>query len=116
MTHQSSTAYVPGNTAPGRQVARLRHVLALVEEIAGRPSSSHGEALDEDARISTAYEDAPPIVRRRFDALAAETAAWAATGVKVLLRDTSNPPRAAARRLADELTRALRKLGGLIAG
>ena len=115
MTHQSSTSYVPGEAASGRQVARLRHVLALVEEIAGQPSSFSGHALDEDAMISSAYEDAPPIVQRRFDALAAEIAAWAATGVKLLLRDTANPPRAAARRLAEDLSRALRKLGRTVA-
>ncbi len=67
----------------GGQVAQLRHVLKLVEELAGecarRPPSD--AALDESARISSLYDGCEPIVRRRFFALAAETAAWSAAGV-----------------------------------
>ena len=43
-----------------------------------------------------------PIVQRRFEALAAETALWAAAGVEALLAaGDAAPPRAAAARLAE---------------
>ena len=44
--------------------------------------------------------------QRRFDILASETAAWAATGVEALLTLGDAAPKAAAAALADELDRA----------
>ena len=117
MTHQSSDAYVAGGADAGRQVAQLRHVLALVSEMADGSQPARSDAmLDEDARISSAYWDAPAIVQRRFDALAAETAAWAATGVRALLaaKKLEQPTAGAARQLAQELTRALKSLRKLV--
>ena len=117
MTHQSSDAYVTGSADAGRQIAQLRHVLALVREMAEGPQPASSDAmLDEDARISSAYSDAYAIVRRRFDALAAETAAWAAAGVRALLaaKELGRPTAGAARQLASDLDRALRTLRNLV--
>jgi len=115
MTHQARPSPVPPGTDPGRQIAQLREALRLVERIAGRPDTGPEVRLDEAARISEAYDRALPIVRSRFDALAAETAAWAAAGVEALLAAaTSIPPRAAAERLASALERALAQLGRLL--
>lgn len=93
-------------------------MLTLVSEIAGGEPSPEGEeaALDESARFAAAYDAAMPILQRRFDALAAETAAWAAAGVSVLLAAGRHgpPPKAAAATLAEELERALAGLAGLL--
>jgi hypothetical protein len=115
MTHQPSRSDIAEASAPVEHVARLRHVLALIEEISGCIPATSETALGEDARISCAYERAPPILRRRYDALAGETAAWAAAGVKALLRDAVNPPRGAARLLAHDLRKALKRLATLLA-
>ena len=116
MTHQSPPSPAPPGLDPGRQVAQLREALRLVERIAGRPGVEADEArLDEAARVSDAYDRASPIVQRRFDALAIETAGWAAAGVEALLiAGAASPPRAAAQRLATQLDRALSELTGLI--
>lgn len=115
MTHQARPSPVPPGTDPGRQIAQLREALRLVERIAGRAETGQDLRLDEAARISDAYERALPIVRNRFDALAAETAAWAAAGVEALLAAAASiPPRAAAERLARSLERALDQLSRLL--
>ena len=116
MTHQAPPAPSSSSADPGRQVARLREALRLVEEIAGRPATSGRDAvLDEAARISGAYERALPIVQRRFDALAAEAAGWTAAGVEALLvAAESTAPRAAADRLARRLAEALVELTALL--
>jgi hypothetical protein len=113
MTHQSASRYLPYGTDAGRQLAQLRHVLALVEQLAGRTAfhSGRDDALDQGARLSGAYDHALPVVQRRFDILASETAAWAATGVEALLSFGDDAPKAAAAALADELDRALGALG-----
>ena len=115
MTHQSHPeAALDG---AGQQVAQLFEVLALVERIAGRaPSGADGEALDAAARFGGAYADAAPVAQRRFDALAAEATAWAAVGVEALLAagKLGRQPTAAARRLANELLKALRELGAVV--
>jgi hypothetical protein len=98
-------------------MAELRHVLGLVAEIAGLPGSASDDThLDEAARIEAAYETAWPLNRKRFDDLAAETAAWAAAGVEALLalEERGWPTKAAAARLAVELERALKRLGGIL--
>jgi hypothetical protein len=98
----------------GRQLAQLREVLRLVEAIAGQGEAGDPPhaALDEAARVTSAYGDALPIVQRRFDALVAETVAWAAAGVDALTR--AGGPRPAAARLAGELSRALEDLLALL--
>lgn len=116
MTHQAPPSPTPPGADPGRQVAQLRQALLLVRGIAGgAPSGASDAQLDEAARISAAYDGALPVVRRRFDALAAETAAWTASGVEALLAaGAERPARAAASRLAAELDAALVRLGRLL--
>jgi hypothetical protein len=110
MTHQPPRLDGASPADAGRQVAQLRQVLLLVEQIAGRgePPASAEAGLDEAARIVAAYGDSWPIVQRRFDALVAETVAWAAAGVEALTIGGGSP--AAAARLADELALAIRDL------
>ena len=112
MTHQSHGQFAGAPLDAGHEIAQLRHVLALVEELAGRGTSQRcpDAALAEGADISGIYLNALPIVRRRFDALAAETAAWSAAGVEALLRAGDLRAPAAARQLADELQRSLTDL------
>ena len=116
MTHQAPPSSAPPGADPGRQVAQLREALRLVERIAGRPESASPEdRLDEAARISEAYARALPIARRRFEALVAETALWAAAGVEALLAaGDGTPPRVAAARLAATLERTLGELAALL--
>ena len=117
MTHHAPSAPAPAGADPGRQVAQLREALALVERIAGADSGRRsGELLlEEAARLSDGYDRALPIVQRRFDAVALETAGWAAAGVEALLAaGAASPPRAAAARLAAQLDRAISELTDLI--
>jgi hypothetical protein len=116
MTHQAPPSSAPPGADPGRQVAQLREALRLVERIAGRPETSSNEGrLDEAARISDAYERALPVAQRRFEALVAETAIWAAAGVEALLAaGNGTPPRAAAERLALTLERTLNEMASLL--
>ncbi len=119
MTHQAPPSPASSGSDPGRQIAQLREALRLVERIAGEESRNEA-ALDEAARISSAYDIALPVVQRRFEALASETAIWAAAGVEALLaagalEDRGNPPpRAAASRLARQLDSALGDLANLL--
>lgn len=116
MTHQSPNFPIGAMADAGGQVAQLQQVLVLVGQIAGRSDPSGDGGLEEGARISAAYGHASPIVRHRFDLLIAETAIWAATGVEALLSADSpdNRPRAAAARLADELSVALKKIAHIL--
>jgi hypothetical protein len=100
----------------GRQVAQLRHVLRLVQELAGEvPSRDQGGAeLDEAVRIGTLYLEALPIVQRRFDMLASEIARWSAAGVEALLAAGDGRSPAAAARLARELEAELSRLVAIL--
>src|SRR3954468_7958466 len=115
MTQQDFAPYAPGLADAGGQAAQLAEVLALVEEIAGLAPSARGDAaLEAAARVSAAYAAAPPVAQRRFDARAAATARWAATGVETLLalQEKSRPSGPAAAALAEALQRALGELSG----
>jgi hypothetical protein len=116
MTHQAPPFSALPGADPGRQVAQLREALRLVERIAGRPeSSSPDRRLEEAARISEAHARALPVAQRRFEALVAETALWAAAGVEALLAaGNGTPPRAAATRLAAALEHALSEMAALL--
>lgn len=116
MNHQAPPLPPNAGPDPGRQIAQLREALRLIERIAGRPAEPKADdTLDEAARISAAYESALPVIQRRFEALAAETAIWAAAGVEALLSaGESAPPRAAAARLAGRLDSALSDLAALL--
>ena len=114
---QQTVPFLTGIADAGAEIAQLRQVLALVEEIAGRPPARpDAKALDEAARVSAAYGSALPIVQKRFDALAAETANWAASGVEALMKiaQADRPTGPAAARLADELGKALARLGTIV--
>ena len=112
MTHQSHGLYARVPADAGHRVAQLRRVLGLVEELAGRPAARAGgdAALAEAAELSGRYGNAEPIVQRRFDALAAETAAWSAAAAEALLGAGDDRSPAAAARLADELGGAIESL------
>jgi hypothetical protein len=119
MTQQEPPFYAPGLADAGAQLAQLRQVLTLVEEMAGRPARPPGdEALDAAARLSAAYARALPIDQKRFDNLAGETARWAAAGVGALLKldEAGMPVRAAAERLAEELEKGLTALARRLPG
>ncbi|HET9638711.1 MAG TPA: hypothetical protein VFP12_05855 [Allosphingosinicella sp.] len=119
MTQQQPPLYAPGLADAGAQLAQLRQVLALVEEMAERASVSPKDRdLDEAAKVSAAYARALPIDQKRFDNLAAETARWAAAGVGALLRldEAGMPVRAAADRLAEELEKGLAELSRRLPG
>lgn len=117
MTVQPSASALTAPVDAGRQLDQLRHILGLVEQIAGRgPPAPGAAALEETARLNAAYEKTSSLGQRRFDALTVETAGWAAAGIQALLfaEAGSAPPRAAAAALADELDAALRKLSRLV--
>ena len=118
MTHQKHAFDENEGADAGRHLARLRHVLGLARQIAGRASDDSDSSLDENASVSSAYALAPPVVQRRFDTLVAETSCWASAGLDALasVKDPRSQPRVAAARLADELEYSLarmRKLLGL---
>ena len=114
MTHQAPPSPAANGPDPGQQIAQLHEALRLVQRIAGEPRQHH-HALDEAARISSAWTVALPVVQRRFETLAEETALWAAAGVEALLASGPVPPsRAAAIRLAAQLETALDELGALL--
>lgn len=114
MTHQAPPTPASAGPDPGRQISQLREALRLVERLAGE-ERTHERALDEAARISSAYDMALPVVQRRFEALANETALWAAAGVEALLASGNGAPsRAAAVRLARQLDTALGDLAALL--
>lgn len=119
MTQQEPPFYAPGLADAGAQLAQLRQVLILIEELAGRSTLSPKDRdLDEAARLSAAYARALPIDQKRFDSLAAETARWAKAGVEALLKldEAGMPVRAAAERLAEELETGLTALAGRLPG
>ena len=115
MTHQAPQPAASG-VDPGRQIAQLREALRLVEHLAGRRGTAGGDSLlEEAAQVSDAYDRALPIVQRRFDALAGETAGWAAAGVEALMAaGRVAPAPAAAARLAFQIENALSELAELV--
>lgn len=116
MTHQLQPFLVSTGTDAGRHFAQLRQVLRLVEELAGRGTSAleQDAVLDEGARVSSTYEAATPIVQRRFDTIAAEASTWSAACVQALLAAGDRRSPAAAARLADEISGALKELRALL--
>ncbi len=116
MTHQNHGHYTRVPIDAGSQVAQLRQVLVLVNELAGRSSPPSGSetSLSEIADLSSVYGNALPIVQRRFDALAAETASWSAAAIEALLHAGEQRSSAAAGRLANELNSTLEDLLALL--
>lgn len=116
MKQQQQVFYEPTAIEAGQQFARLRHVFELTRHLAGGPAPARDPALDESARVSGAYDGAPPVAQRRFDLLVAETSAWAGVGLDALAGqdDPRRQPRAAASRLAEELELALGEMKRLL--
>ena len=116
MTQQSHAFLELAGNDAGRHYARLGDVLDLVHRLAGQGALGRERALDESARVSSAYENAPPIVRSRFDTLVAEASDWASAGLDALAAaaDPRRRPRAAAARLAEELDIAMAGLRKLL--
>lgn len=113
---EADFAEQPLSADPRMHVARLHHLLALFEVVAGMPPSP-ADRLTEATGISRAYERAPLIAQRRFDAFAAKTHAWALAGLDALIDASggAHPPRAAAQQLARHLRLAIEMLARLIA-
>jgi hypothetical protein len=116
MRHQSHSYGTNLPIDAGPQVAQLRHVLRLVEELAGRQAApaEADAALDQAAQISSLYLGAEPIVQRRFGVLAAQIGAWSAAGVEALLAAGESRSPAAVHALANELEQALFDLSLLL--
>ena len=115
--HQSRTAEREQPVDAGERIARLRGILALVERMgAGEAETAPSDqALDEAARLTLAYADAPAVARRRFDALAEDTTAYAAAGIAALMRARgSEGARSAARLLAREMRRSIAALAAIL--
>lgn len=114
MSEAPPSLSTPASGEAGRQIAQFRNALMLVEQIAGDPEPEDpGDMLiAECARIDTAYENASPVVQRRFNAQVSEIALWTAVGVEALIsaRERGTTSSAAAGRLARELRRALGQL------
>ena len=100
----------------GRHYARLGNMLDLVQQIAGSRPRARERALDEIARLISAYECASPIARRRFDTLASEASVWGAAALDALASaaDPASQPKAAALRLAEELDEAMAEMRKLL--
>lgn len=116
MTRHQTTRPASPDDRPGQQLARLRAVLALVESMAGIESAGAVD-LGDGAALEDRYASAPGAARRRYDALAGETAAFAAAGIEALIRarvepvaDVSRP----AARLAQEMRGSIRTMERLI--
>ncbi|HEY0148335.1 MAG TPA: hypothetical protein VGB70_04965 [Allosphingosinicella sp.] len=113
---RQNAPFLHGTADAGAEIAQLRQVLSLVEELSGAAETPDVAALDEAARVSAAYEAAMPIVQRRFDEEAARTARWAAAGAEALvtLEERGWPVKAAAARLCEELRKALGTLREIV--
>lgn len=90
-------------------LARIGEIEALVAQIAGMAPGDDA-ALDRAARISSAYDVALPIERKRFDQLVTATSGWALTAVEALLAAGSQASPAAAGQLARDLRGTRRQL------
>lgn len=88
----------PNMPMPADTIAQLQSALRLVDRIAGTASAPI-------PRPDAGYATAGRIARRRHDALAVETAAFAAEGIAILLRQAPAgvARAAAAARLAMEM-------------
>lgn len=116
MQHEQHAFLEPTVVDAGQQYARLGHALELARQIASGGGAAMDLALDQSARVSSAYNLASPVAQRRFDTLMAEVSAWAGTGLDALAMqdDPQQKPRAAAARLAGELDIALTRLGRVL--
>lgn len=111
-----STPIVPeGKPLPAQQLTELRAIQTLVNELAGIATLS--ENNDPNPELDTRYDSAPPLAQRRFDAVAGETAAFAAAGLTALIagRRQGAGANAAAAHLAREMERSIRAMEKILA-
>ncbi len=92
-----------------RQFSELLEMRARIGRMTGAAAASRPAIT-----LGSAYDDAAPIVQRRWDTLAAEVSAWAAAGAGALAAGNARRPHAAAARLADELDQAIDGLNRLL--
>ena len=113
MSELSSAPVASARPAPSEQVAQLRAIRSLVEELAGlAPRADHPLAVDLDRR----YDVASPIAQRHFDALAGETAAYAEAGLSALIagRGAGGEISGGAAHLAREMARSIQRMETLL--
>lgn len=103
-----------GRPAPAQQIVELRTIQGLVRELAGMSGQEGGDAHEE--ALNCRYDGAPPLIQRRFDALAGEAAAFAAAGLSALIegRQLGNGASAAAGHLAREMERSIHAMESLL--
>lgn len=109
---QSAQRSAASTDDAAQRLGRLVGALGLVEQLAGES----GELPADPIAIAAGYQQAGPIARRRFDALIAETAAFAAAGIEILLRQRQGRGecRVAAARLANEMRTAIAEMIALV--
>lgn len=113
MSNLAPSPIVDVRPAPAEQVAQLRAIRALVDELAGNAPAGSVAAHGDLDRL---YDRAPSIAQRRFDALAGETAAYAAAGLSALIaeRGAGGTVAGAAAHLAREMERSIRRMETLL--
>lgn len=96
---------------PVQALADLRAIHALVSELAGQAVTA-----SETPNVTPRYEQASQLARQRFDAVAGETAAYAAAGLAAIIagRAVNPAPTGGAAHLANEMARSIRTLEGLL--
>ena len=97
--------------SPSEDIAQLRAILAVVDELAGRSAAA---PLQEDpATLDARYAGAPDLIRARYARAASRTASFSAAGVAALIAanpGTEQARRSAAEYLAGEMRHAIRKM------
>lgn len=94
--------------APSEEIAQLRAVLRVVDEIAGTEPSATIEP--DPAALDARHAAAPALVRVRYARLAARTASFSAAGVSALIgapAGTEGSRRSAAHYLSGEMRHAI---------
>lgn len=101
--------------APSEEIAQLRAILRMVDELAGSATAAAAEI--DDATLDARHAAAPSLVRARYARLASQTAAFAAAGVARLIEpraDGEDGRRAAAAYLAGEMRYAIGNMAHLL--
>lgn len=113
MSNLGTPLAIEARPAPAEQIAQLRAIRALVDELAGNMPDAGGAAGND---IDRCYDRASSIVQRRFDALAGETAAYAAIGLSALIasRGAGHIVVGGAAHLAREMARSIRRMEMLL--
>ncbi len=113
MSNLASSPVAETRPAPAEQIAQLRAIRALVDELAGNMPA---DALSIGPDIDRRYDRAPSIAQRRFDALAGETAAYAAAGLSALIagRGAGGAVTGGAAYLARQMERSIRRMEMLL--